>query len=58
MKTFLVQVKVYGYTHVEANNWKEAEDKAQKLPSTSFDMSRDCDIDVISEADYMEEEDN
>jgi hypothetical protein len=57
MKTYLVQVKVYGFTHVDAEDWEAAEKKAKELPSTDFCMSRDCDIDVLSEADYLEEND-
>jgi len=58
MKTYMVQVKVYGYTQVEADSWEDAEQKAEDLALQDFDMSfvsasvlRDCDIDVINEMD-------
>lgn len=51
MKTFLVQIKLFGYTSIEADSWEDAEKKAEDLPPSEFDMSKDCDIDVINEMD-------
>ena len=48
---FLVQIKQYGFTQIEADSWEDAEKKSEDLNATEFDMSYDCDIDVIEEMD-------
>ena len=51
MKNFLVQVKVYGYTQIQADSWEDACEKADELHTSAFDLSGDTDIDVINEVD-------
>ena len=48
---YLVQVKQFGYTQVEADSWEDAKRKSEDLQPDDFDMSNDCDIDVIQEMD-------
>lgn len=51
MKHFLVQVTQYGFTNIEAESIEEAEAKAEQIPAKDFDMSKDVDIEVLSETD-------
>ena len=51
MPHFLVQVTRYGFTTIEADDIDDAKDKAEQMPAKDFDMSKDVDIDVLSECD-------
>ena len=51
MKQFLVQIKVYGYSTIEADSWDAAQKQAEDMSSKDFDMSNDSDIDVLDEVD-------
>tara|TARA_R110002096_G_scaffold417328_1_gene620940 strand:- start:845 stop:1018 length:174 start_codon:yes stop_codon:yes gene_type:complete len=51
MPYFLMQVTRYGFTTIEADDATDAKDKADQMPADGFDMSKDLDIDVLSECD-------
>mgnify|MGYP003647816831 FL=1 len=51
MPYFLIQVTRYGFTTIEADDCDAAKDKAEQMPADGFDMSKDLDIDVLSECD-------
>ena len=51
MTLFLVQIKQLGYTQIEADSWDDATAKLDNLHPKDFDMTNDCDIDVIQEMD-------
>lgn len=51
MPNFLVQVTQYGFANIEADDIDDAKDKAEKMPAKEFDMSKDVDVDVLSECD-------
>jgi hypothetical protein len=51
MSRYLVQVRVYGYTQIEAESLEDAQAKAEELSTKDFDLSKDCDIDVLDEMD-------
>lgn len=48
---YLIQIKQFGYTQIEADSWDDAKTKLDNLHPKDFDMSNDCDIDVIQEMD-------
>ncbi len=52
---YLVQIRQYGFTQIEVDSWEDAEKKALELSPSEFDMSNDCDIDVIQEMDDDEQ---
>ncbi len=48
---YLVQIMVYGYTYIDAEDENSAKELAEDLDPWVFDMSRDSDIDVVGEAE-------
>ena len=51
MTRYLIQIKLFGYAQIEADSWEKAKEQAEEMNSKDFDMSNDCDIDVIEEMD-------
>jgi len=51
MKHFLVQITQYGFATIEADDIDDAKDKAEQMPAKEFDMSKDVDVDILSECD-------
>tara|TARA_R110000824_G_scaffold342249_1_gene528698 strand:- start:456 stop:632 length:177 start_codon:yes stop_codon:yes gene_type:complete len=51
MKNFLVQVTVYGFATIQAESIEDAEEKGEEMRAKDFDMSKDCDTDVLYEVD-------
>tara|TARA_S200002703_G_scaffold2693_1_gene4163 strand:- start:1450 stop:1623 length:174 start_codon:yes stop_codon:yes gene_type:complete len=51
MKHFLVQITQYGFATIEAEDIEAAEAKAEQMPAKEFDMSKDVDVDILSECD-------
>ena len=51
MTRYLIQIKLFGYAQIEADSWEKAKEQAEEMNSKDFDMSNDCDIDVLDEMD-------